>query len=78
MASALVADTHATIWYLLDDPRLSSPARHEMDSAAQAYPFTFPLSRWLKLLIWWRKDASRRSCFADWSKPWKILKTSCI
>lgn len=36
MPSALVADTHATIWYILDDPRLSANARNEMESAAQS------------------------------------------
>lgn len=36
MPSALVADTHATIWYLLNDPRLSVNARREMENAAQA------------------------------------------
>ena len=36
MPSALVADTHATIWYILDDPRLSANARREMESAAQS------------------------------------------
>ena len=35
MPSALVADTHAAIWYILDDPRLSANARNEMESAAQ-------------------------------------------
>ena len=36
MPSALVADTHAAIWYILDDPRLSTDARNEMESAAQS------------------------------------------
>ena len=36
MSSALVTDTHATIWYLLDDPRLSAKARREMERAAQS------------------------------------------
>jgi|SRR5579875_1022406 len=29
-----VADTHALIWYLYDDPRLSTPARTEFEAAA--------------------------------------------
>lgn len=33
MAIRAVADTHAGIWYLYDDPRLSAPARALMDSA---------------------------------------------
>jgi PIN domain nuclease of toxin-antitoxin system len=32
MAIRAVADTHAGIWYLYDDPRLSAPARAFMDS----------------------------------------------
>ena len=36
MASALVSDTHSTIWYLLNDPRLSATAQREMESAAQS------------------------------------------
>ena len=36
MPSALVSDTHATIWYLLNDPRLSEIARREMEDAAQS------------------------------------------
>jgi hypothetical protein len=28
-----VADTHAALWYLYDDPRLSDPARAFMDAA---------------------------------------------
>ena len=36
MLSALVADTHAVLWYLLDDPRLSLVARSAMESAAHA------------------------------------------
>jgi PIN domain nuclease of toxin-antitoxin system len=31
-----VADTHAALWYLLKNPRLSVPARQFMDGAAQA------------------------------------------
>jgi PIN domain nuclease of toxin-antitoxin system len=30
-----VADTHAAIWYLFANPRLSSTARHYIDAAAQ-------------------------------------------
>jgi PIN domain nuclease of toxin-antitoxin system len=29
-----VADTHAALWYLLNNPRLSATARHFMDDAA--------------------------------------------
>ena len=36
MSSALVSDTHATIWYLLNDSRLSAKARLEMERAAQS------------------------------------------
>ncbi len=36
MRYAIVADTHATIWYLLDDPRLSQSARRAMEDAAQS------------------------------------------
>jgi predicted nucleic acid-binding protein len=31
-----VADTHAIIWYLFDDPRLSPPARAAIEEAARA------------------------------------------
>jgi len=31
-----VADTHAALWYLLKNPRLSAPARNFMDDAARA------------------------------------------
>jgi PIN domain nuclease of toxin-antitoxin system len=31
-----VADTHAALWYLLKNPRLSAPARSFMDDAARA------------------------------------------
>jgi len=31
-----VADTHAALWYLLRNPRLSAPARNFMDDAANA------------------------------------------
>ena len=31
-----VADTHAAIWYLFDDPRLSKPAGDFIDHAAAA------------------------------------------
>jgi PIN domain nuclease of toxin-antitoxin system len=31
-----IADTHAALWYLLKNPRLSVPARQFMDGAAQA------------------------------------------
>jgi PIN domain nuclease of toxin-antitoxin system len=31
-----VADTHAALWYLLKNPRLSAPARQFMDGAAEA------------------------------------------
>jgi len=31
-----VADTHAALWYLFDDPRLSAPAGDFIDSAAAA------------------------------------------
>ena len=34
--AALVADTHAAIWYLLDDPRLSGAAGSAMDEANAA------------------------------------------
>jgi PIN domain nuclease of toxin-antitoxin system len=34
MTIRAVADTHAVIWYVFDDPRLSSTARSEMDTAA--------------------------------------------
>ena len=30
-----IADTHALIWYLFDDKRLSRPAKHFMDNAAK-------------------------------------------
>ena len=30
-----VADTHAVIWYLFDDERLSRPAKHFMDETAK-------------------------------------------
>jgi PIN domain nuclease of toxin-antitoxin system len=33
---AAVADTHAVLWYLFDDPRLSAAARRFMDEAAHA------------------------------------------
>jgi len=33
MAIRAVADTHAGLWYLYDDPRLSAPARALMDTA---------------------------------------------
>src|SRR5437773_1748873 len=33
MTIRAVADTHAVIWYVFDDPRLSSIARTEIDSA---------------------------------------------
>jgi PIN domain nuclease of toxin-antitoxin system len=33
MTIRAVADTHAVIWYVFDDPRLSSAARMEMDTA---------------------------------------------
>ena len=33
MTIRAVADTHAAIWYVFDDPRLSSTARAEMDTA---------------------------------------------
>lgn len=33
MTIRAVADTHAVIWYVFDDPRLSSTARLEMDTA---------------------------------------------
>jgi PIN domain nuclease of toxin-antitoxin system len=32
--SACVADTHALIWFVLNDPRLSLPARTAMQNAA--------------------------------------------
>lgn len=31
-----IADTHAALWYLLKNPRLSAPARNFMDDAARA------------------------------------------
>jgi len=34
--SAFVADTHAVIWYILDQPALSSTARSAFESAAQS------------------------------------------
>jgi PIN domain nuclease of toxin-antitoxin system len=34
MTIRAVADTHAVIWYVFDDPRLSLVARQEMDGAA--------------------------------------------
>ncbi len=34
MTIRAVVDTHAAIWYIFDDPRLSSIARVEMDMAA--------------------------------------------
>ncbi|HJZ45900.1 MAG TPA: type II toxin-antitoxin system VapC family toxin [Roseiflexaceae bacterium] len=34
MTIRAVADTHAVIWYIFDDGRLSSTARWEMDTAA--------------------------------------------
>jgi len=33
--SAVVADTHAAIWYLLNSPRLSAAARSAMETALQ-------------------------------------------
>lgn len=33
--SAVVADTHTVLWYLLDSPRLSSAASTALDTAAQ-------------------------------------------
>lgn len=33
---AFVADTHALIWYLFNDPRLSTPARKAFTDAADA------------------------------------------
>lgn len=33
--SAVVADTHAIIWYVLNDPKLSTGARQAMQQAAQ-------------------------------------------
>jgi PIN domain nuclease of toxin-antitoxin system len=36
MAIQAVADTHAGLWYLYDDPRLSVPARDLMDAADAA------------------------------------------
>jgi PIN domain nuclease of toxin-antitoxin system len=33
MNAAAVADTHAAIWYLFADPRLSAPARNAFDCA---------------------------------------------
>jgi PIN domain nuclease of toxin-antitoxin system len=34
--AALVVDTHAAVWYLLNSSRLSSVAQHAMDDAADA------------------------------------------
>ncbi len=34
--AALVADTHAVLWYIFNDPRLSAPAAAAMDGAAQS------------------------------------------
>ena len=34
--TALVVDTHAALWYLLNSSRLSSAAQHAMDDAADA------------------------------------------
>ena len=31
-----VADTHAVLWYLFGDPRLSTPAKTFIDDAAKA------------------------------------------
>jgi PIN domain nuclease of toxin-antitoxin system len=36
MAIRAVADTHAGLWFLYDDPRLSAPARDLMDAADAA------------------------------------------
>jgi len=33
---ALVCDTHAAVWYLLDDPRISAKAVDVMDSVIRA------------------------------------------
>jgi PIN domain nuclease of toxin-antitoxin system len=33
---AVVADTHAALWYLFENPRLSTDARRFMDNAAAA------------------------------------------
>lgn len=32
----IVTDTHAIVWYLLDDPKLSGPARTAIDAAVAA------------------------------------------
>lgn len=34
--SGLLADTHAVVWYLLDSPRLSAPAREALERAETA------------------------------------------
>jgi PIN domain nuclease of toxin-antitoxin system len=39
--SACVADTHAVIWYLMNDPRLSQPAFNAMQNAAAAGDHVF-------------------------------------
>jgi PIN domain nuclease of toxin-antitoxin system len=39
--SACVADTHAVIWYLMNDPRLSPPAFNAMQNAAAAGDHVF-------------------------------------
>ena len=55
-----VADTHAALWYLLKNPRLSTTARVFMDDAANVgNTIAFLPSAWPRLSILWKKVGCR-------------------
>jgi hypothetical protein len=59
-----IADTHAVVWCLFNDSRLSPTARAFIETgAAQNNQIGFHLSRWQKLFILLKKSAPRDATY---------------
>jgi PIN domain nuclease of toxin-antitoxin system len=59
MMIAGVADTHAAIWFLAGDARLSATAKNFFDDAAVARKKIVLSSALRRSFIWWKKSGCR-------------------
>ena len=66
----LLLDTHALIWFLEDDPKLSAVAREEIEDATN--------ERWVSTACGWEMAIKSQLGKLDLPKPFEVLFPSAL
>ncbi len=66
----LLLDTHALIWFLEDDPKLSAVAREQIEDATN--------ERWVSMATGWEMAIKSQLGKLDLPKPFEVLFPSAL